>query len=134
MRVGIAGANAERLAQQLFDAAREHGVDIEALVLASPADPLPRCEHILLVADDDDTAWREALSQGGLPWSVLHADIVESALDVIATLEPRAGLLTRLQQRDAAQPSWRWVCEKCDSPECEHALMTTPASPAAPRP
>ena len=123
LRVGIAGAGAERLAQRLAEATREHGVEIETLVLSAPADPLPRCDHWMLIAGDDDAAWRDALTARALPWSALHANVVESALDVVATLQPRAGLLTRLQQRDAAQPSWRWVCEKCDSPECEHASM-----------
>jgi nicotinamide riboside kinase len=35
---------------------------------------------------------------------------------------PGSGLFTRLAQREAAQPAWRWVCEKCDVPDCEHAL------------
>jgi hypothetical protein len=123
LRVGIAGVGAERLAQHLAQAARRHGVEIEPLVLKTPGEPLPRCDHFMLIAGDDDAAWRDTLSASSLPYSVLHANVVESALDVVATLQPRAGLLTRLQQRDAAQPSWRWVCEKCDSPECEHQSM-----------
>jgi hypothetical protein len=35
---------------------------------------------------------------------------------------PGSGLFTRLAARDAAQPAWRWVCETCDVPDCEHAL------------
>ena len=123
LRVAIAGVDADRLARHLAQAASEHGVEIEPLVLSTPNSPLPPCDHLMLIAGGDDAAWRDALSASGLPWSVLHANVVESALDVIAMLQPRAGLLTRLQQREAAEPSWRWVCEKCDSPECEHRSM-----------
>ena len=123
LRVAIAGTGAEQLAQPLALQARERGVDIETLVLGTPDIPLPRCEHLLLIAGDDDASWREVLSASGRAWSVLHADVLESALDVIGNLRPLGGLLTRLQEREAAQPSWQWVCEKCDSPECEHASM-----------
>ena len=33
-----------------------------------------------------------------------------------------SGLFTRLAARNAAQPAWQWVCEKCDVPDCEHRL------------
>ena len=53
---------------------------------------------------------------------------LESALDAMAPAlrsrrAPRAGLLTRLQDRDAAQPAWRWTCDSCDQPDCEHAAF-----------
>jgi hypothetical protein len=123
LRVAVAGQGAERLARHLIEAAREHGAEVEAQVLASPSASLADFDHLFLIAGNDDSAWRDAMSASGQPWSALHANVVESALDVIAMLQPRAGLLTRLQQRDAAQPQWRWICEKCDSPECEHASM-----------
>ena len=123
LRVGIAGNGAERMAQQLAEAALQHGVWVETLVLATPACRVPQCDHLLLIAGDDDAPWRDAFCASAQPFSVLHADTLECALDVIATLRPQQGLLTRLQQRDAAQPSWRWVCEKCDSPECEPQSM-----------
>jgi hypothetical protein len=126
LRIVVAGAGASRLADALAQATQGLGVDIEPLPLAAPTTPLPRCAHVLLVADDDDAAWRDALSASTLPWSVLHGDgetLLERALDALTSLLPRNGLLTRLQQRDAAHPAWRWVCEKFDSPECEHALL-----------
>jgi hypothetical protein len=36
---------------------------------------------------------------------------------------PRAGLFTRLQQRNASPAGRSWVCENCDVPECEHVSM-----------
>lgn len=51
-----------------------------------------------------------------------------SALDAITPLladraTPRRGLFTRLQARDAGQPAWRWACDQCDAPECEHQAL-----------
>jgi nicotinamide riboside kinase len=73
-----------------------------------------------------DSALRRALVDAGLGWSLVAGRDdarVDAALNAITPLLPRGGLLTRLRERDAAQPDWRWVCEKCDSPECEHALQ-----------
>jgi len=126
LRIAIAGAGASHLADALAQATQRLGVDVEALPLRSADATLPPCAHVLLIAGDDDAAWRDVLSASALPWSVLHGDdeaLLERALDALTSLLPRNGLLSRLQQRDAAQPAWRWVCEKCDSPECEHALL-----------
>ena len=35
---------------------------------------------------------------------------------------PGTGLFTRLARRNAEHAGWRWTCESCDVPECEHAL------------
>jgi nicotinamide riboside kinase len=77
-----------------------------------------------------DRLVRGLLLAHGLSWSVVHGEgdqRLESALDALSpwlrTLPaPRAGLFTRLQQREAAQPAWRWLCEDCDDPQCEHLL------------
>ena len=52
---------------------------------------------------------------------------VTNAIDALTPLlaaQPlrASGLLTRLAGREAAQATWTWVCETCDSPDCEHAL------------
>ena len=78
-----------------------------------------------------DRAVRELLTEHGLAWSVvggIGAARLEQAFDaaspLLATLAPaHAGLFTRLAERDAAMPAWQWVCEKCDDPHCEHALL-----------
>jgi nicotinamide riboside kinase len=79
-----------------------------------------------------DRLVRGLLLAHGLSWSVVHGEgpqRLENALDALSpwlrTLPaPRAGLFTRLQQREAAQPAWRWLCEDCDDPQCEHLLRT----------
>ena len=75
-----------------------------------------------------DALVREALAAHRVPWALVtgHGPArVEHALDAIAPLlrrraAPRAGLFTRLAERDAADRPWR--CERCDDPSCEHAL------------
>jgi nicotinamide riboside kinase len=89
------------------------------------------------VREPVDTLLRTLLHRHGLPWVLVagHGDArVEAALDAVAPLlrarvSPRAGLFTRLQQRDAAAAGWRWVCDNCDVPECEH-LMRRRAPPS----
>ena len=77
-----------------------------------------------------DAMVRELLAAHAIDWSLvsgLGEARLDRALDAIAPLlRPRAapgsGLFTRLAARDAAQPTWRWICETCDVPDCEHAL------------
>ena len=77
-----------------------------------------------------DAIVRELLSTHRIGWSLVSgsgAARVDHALDAVAPLlRARAtagsGLFTRLAERDAGQPAWQWVCEKCDVPDCEHRL------------
>lgn len=83
------------------------------------------------VREPVDAAVREMLIGAGLPFVVvggLGDARLESALDAVAPWlrqegAPSNGLFSRLAARDAAQPAWRWVCETCDSPDCEHAAL-----------
>jgi nicotinamide riboside kinase len=77
-----------------------------------------------------DATLRGVLLDHGLAWSVvggLGESRLAQAVDALApTLRrrttPGSGLFRRLAERDAAQPAWRWICDACDVPECEHAL------------
>jgi nicotinamide riboside kinase len=77
-----------------------------------------------------DARLRQLLVAGGLPFAVVSGSgesRLESAIDAVAPLlrqrRPAAqGLFQRLQDRDAAAPLWQWACERCDQPDCEHAL------------
>lgn len=80
-----------------------------------------------------DRLVRSLLLAQGLSWSVVRGEgevRVDCAVDALSawlrTLPaPRAGLFTRLREREAAQPAWRWACENCDDPQCEHALRAS---------
>jgi nicotinamide riboside kinase len=79
-----------------------------------------------------DAMVRELLAAHGIGWSLVSGSgsaRVDNALDAVAPLlraraAPTSGLFTRLAARDAAQPRWQWVCEKCDVPDCEHRLRS----------
>jgi len=87
-----------------------------------------------------DDCIRSLLIGHGLPWALVTgqgAARVESALDAVAPLlrqrlagTPASGLFSRLVARDAAQPAWRWACEHCDAPDCEHLLLRASTQPA----
>ncbi|MEH0165459.1 ATP-binding protein [Paucibacter sp. JuS9] len=77
-----------------------------------------------------DALIRRSLLDAGLAWSLIggHGERrLEAALDVLSPLLARpdrtAGLFSRLQAQQAAQKPWRWPCEQCDQPECEHRLL-----------
>lgn len=81
------------------------------------------------VREPVDAAIRGLLIESGLPFVVVGGTgpaRLEHALDAVTPMlarvpHPRAGLFTRLAEREAAQPAWGWVCDSCDSPDCEHA-------------
>ena len=67
-----------------------------------------------------DASLRRALDAQQWPFSTLYGDDatrVQAALQVIAQ---------RLQPPAALPPTasrWRWACEKCSDPDCEHRLF-----------
>jgi nicotinamide riboside kinase len=83
------------------------------------------------VREPVDALVRTWLIEHRLIWSVVggFGELrVQAAVDAVAPLlrprvAPRSGLFTRLAERNAGAPATSWVCEKCDSPECEHALL-----------
>jgi nicotinamide riboside kinase len=102
---------------------------LTALDLPWVADGLQRDgQH---VREPVDRAVRALLTAHGLNWSVVGgqgASRLDQAFAAItpllATLAPaHAGLFTGLAAREAAMPAWRWVCEKCDVADCEHAAL-----------
>jgi nicotinamide riboside kinase len=78
---------------------------------------------------------RRLLTQHGIGFATVSGEgdaRVAQALDAATPLlariaAPGSGLFTRLAQREAAQPAWQWVCDKCDLPDCEHALRAGPS-------
>ncbi|MDT8997873.1 ATP-binding protein [Paucibacter sp. APW11] len=83
-----------------------------------------------------DALLRRHLRQGGLQWSVVAGQgeaRVNAALDAITPLvqplqPPRAGLFSRLMERQSSLGEARLICEFCDVPECEHALRRSGAA------
>lgn len=83
------------------------------------------------VREPVDALVRTWLIEHRLAWSVVGGfgeRRVQAAVDAVAPLlrpriAPRSGLFTRLVERNAGASAKSWVCEQCDSPECEHALL-----------
>lgn len=82
------------------------------------------------VREPVDNTLRQLLISSGQAFTVvsgLQEARLQAALNAVSPIlracpAPRPGLLRRLNQRDAAQPRWRRLCEDCDDPGCEHAL------------
>jgi nicotinamide riboside kinase len=83
------------------------------------------------VREPVDRLLRELMRRHGIAWSTVAGNgeaRLAQALDAATPLllqraVPGSGLFTRLAAREAAQPAWAWVCEKCDSPDCEHRIL-----------
>jgi nicotinamide riboside kinase len=115
-----------------------HHTLVTALDLPWVADGLQRDgPHVRAPVDE---ALRELLSVHGIGWSLvsgLGERRTETAFDTVSPLlraraTPGSGLFTRLARREADQPAWHWVCEKCDVPDCEHRLRAITAGAAPP--
>lgn len=118
---------------------RTHATLLTALDIPWQADGVQRDgPH---VREPVDRLLRELMREHGIGWSVVSGEgaaRVTSALDAVTPLLVRLaasgalgagsasgiGLFTRLAQREAAQPVWQGVCEKCDVADCEHRLRT----------
>ncbi len=83
------------------------------------------------VREPVDRTVRELLAAHGLGWSVVGGQgpaRLDQAFAAVGPLlasmaAPTSGLFTGLAARDAAAPAWRWVCDTCDQPDCEHLLL-----------
>jgi nicotinamide riboside kinase len=79
-----------------------------------------------------DARVRARLNEWGMPWSLVGGSgpaRVASALDALRPLLRRRaqatrapGLFSRLEGSQAGPPGPRWICERCDDPQCEHLL------------
>jgi nicotinamide riboside kinase len=81
-----------------------------------------------------DARVRARLADWGTPWSLVSGTgpaRVSSALDALRPLLRRrarhqrsSGLFSRLEGSLSGPPGPRWVCERCDDPDCEHLVRT----------
>ena len=77
-----------------------------------------------------DARVRARLVDWGVPWSLVSGTgpaRVASALDALRPLlrqraraDRGTGLFSRLAGSESGPPGPRWVCERCDDPQCEH--------------
>ena len=79
-----------------------------------------------------DARVRARLADWGTAWSLVSGagparvgcavDALRPLLRQRARAQRSTGLFSRLQDSLAGPPGPRWVCERCDDPDCEHLL------------
>ena len=99
--------------------------------LSEPS-PLRKQPDLVLIASSDASAGalRAQLIQRGWAFTVIddwgHAGLRQAedllALRLRTAVRPGSGLFSRLEERDEISRRWRWTCDTCDDPDCEHAL------------
>ena len=101
-----------------FALSRQRGYDltlVTGLDLPWVADGLQRDgPH---VREPVDALIREALQKAGVPYRVVYGGGEERLRNALAAIK----LESRVEQETRA---WKWSCEKCSDPECEHRLFT----------
>ena len=87
------------------------------------------------VREPVDALVREALVKAGVAYRVVYGrgeDRLKNALIAINAAAPTSTPESKLSGDPAALPrrgskeiqQWKWVCDKCSDPECEHRLFT----------
>ena len=67
------------------------------------------------VREPVDALVRAALDQGGIPYRVIYGDGPARLANALAAIEA---------QRPARRRAWKWMCDKCSDPYCEHRLFS----------
>ncbi len=73
------------------------------------------------VREPVDALVRAALARGGVNYAVVHGSgeaRLASAWNALNAIAARAG------DGSAADGAWRWPCDKCSDPACEHRLFS----------
>jgi nicotinamide riboside kinase len=75
-----------------------------------------------------DTLLRQALHTGGLAYQVVHGvgnKRTQNALQALSTIKSIANYLinTTASGKNDDLQRWKWQCEKCSEPSCEHQLF-----------
>ena len=78
------------------------------------------------VREPVDARVRAALGRAAVPFSVVHGsgpDRLTSAWNAINSIAARAELADT-PARSGSESGWRWPCDKCSDPACEHRLFS----------
>jgi len=94
-----------------------------------------------------DTLIRARLHDWGIAFSLVSGSGAARAMNALDALRPLlrslaerdgtrgggSGLFSRLAAGDSGPPAPRWVCERCDDPDCEHLARVRAANRAGDR-
>ena len=75
------------------------------------------------VREPVDTLVRAALARAGVSYAVVHGRGAERLASAWAALNLASDAEAAVARRTADE-AWRWSCEKCSDPVCEHRLFT----------
>ena len=78
---------------------------------------------LLIASEDGDHGLRERLARERIAYSVLCGNAADRLAGAWQLLKP---LLNLPQEPAAPEPTrraWRWACDKCSDPACEHRLL-----------
>ena len=137
LRIFVAGApgtGKSRLCADLNGGLNVSGVD--AIVAVSHAAVLADPDFIFLMGLESisepsveaDRAIRAALTQNGMPHDVLYGspgERLSQALNIVMKrlANPASEYGPSDDNRGGAK-RWKWECEKCSDPHCEHRLLS----------
>jgi nicotinamide riboside kinase len=74
------------------------------------------------VREPVDALVRAALAKAGAPYRVVYGSGPARLAHALEALG--LGADARMQSLEAQAAAWKWVCEKCGDPDCEHQLFT----------
>jgi nicotinamide riboside kinase len=76
------------------------------------------------VREPADALVRRALAGAGVPYHVVYGQGEDRLQNALAALEKTMGAGPASDPLASAPQRWRWSCEKCSDPQCEHQLFT----------
>jgi hypothetical protein len=133
LRIAVLGAAASGKTQ-LIEQLQAELVFSATLVDAPQTDALPRHFDLALLMGLDlypdtkalaqrpaDQALRAALAQQALPFATVYGTGAARCANALQAIRFHMRDTTSLSQ---APSRWRWPCEKCSDPACEHRLFS----------
>lgn len=106
--------------QRLYDATLVTGLDLPWV-----ADGLQRDGP--QVREPVDALLRSALARAGVTWQVIYgrgSRRLDNALAAINSIADNDPLTLGQGRKDSNPVPWRWSCDSCSDPGCEHRLFT----------
>jgi MoxR-like ATPase len=93
-------------------------------VLLMGLDLPPSLHSVVALQEAQDAQLRAALAQAGVAFQVVYGTGPARLRNALAALEALARLPTgnTAHNKPAA---WRWHCDACSDPDCEHRLFTS---------
>ena len=77
--------------------------------------------------EDVDALVRSLLQRAGVPFQVVYGSgpaRLQAALVALASAGVLPDSLVERPAPEGGRRAWKWMCEKCSDPECEHRLFT----------